>query len=330
MSATEKVVNEITEFKPFETNMEEFKGQYIDIVYNLFDIDQEKKAKSDKLAIGKVISALDKKHKELKAPLKAKTDLIDHERKRIKDELLSMQGAIKHQLEQHEFKKAEHDAKLHNMVLAISSLGEFGDFENPDSDQLRLLVDKAESVNVDDSYEHRKADATLAQVDTVKKLKLMLEQRVKHEEEQAELERLRIEDEQRKQAEREEQIRKEAAENARIEAEKAAQKEIEQAKAAERKAIEDAEKAELAKQRELEQAAENERKRIEAEQKAEAEKQAEAERKEAAKKEKQAYRAKIHKAAKDSFVDNGIDANDAVEIINLIKDGKIKSVIIEY
>ena len=329
MSA-EKVVNEIVEFKPFETNLEEFKGQYVDIVYDLFDKDQEKKAKSDKLAIGKVISALDKKHKELKAPLKAKTDLIDHERKRIKDELLSMQGAIKHQLEHHEFKKAEHDTKLFNMVKAIEDLAVFSEFEQPDSGQLQVLIEKAESIDVDDSYEHRKADATLAQVDAIKKLKVMFEAACDREEKDRELERLKAEEEKRQQLEREEQIRKEATEKAKREAEQAAQKKIDDAEKDGRRAIEETKQAKEKAKQQAELAAKQERERIEAEQ-AEAKRIAdEAKAKEDAKKAKQAHRAKIHKAAKQSLIDSGIDEELATNVVNLIKDGKIKNIHIEY
>jgi len=352
MSA-EKVVNEITEFKPFETNLTEFKSQYVDIVYDLFDVDQEKKAKSDKQTIGKVISALDKKHKELKAPLKAKTDLIDHERRRIKDELLEMQGGIKHQLEQHEFKKVEHDAMLHNMVLAIESLAEFSEFQElPDSNRFKELITEAEAIDVDDSYDHRKADATLAKVDVLKKLKILLEQTTEKETEQAELQRLRDEEAARQQKEREDAIRKEAAEKAkleaeqkaendRIEAERKAKAEIEAAEKAKQKAIDDANREKMEaenakKQQEAETkrretlAANQERERIEHEQQIEADKKAELQRMEDAKKSKQAHRAKIHKQAKADFMKNGFSDEQATDLVTFIKDGKIKNISINY
>lgn len=340
MSA-EKIVNEITEFKPFETNLAEFKGQYIDIVYDLSDDDQMKKAKSDKLSIGKVISALDKKHKELKAPLKAKTDLIDHERKRIKDELLEMQGAIKHQLEQHEFKKAEHDAKLFNMVKAIEDLAVFGEFEKPDSGDIQIRYDKAKEIEIDDSYDHRKADAALAKMEVTEKLKAMLDEQIKYEDEQAELKRLQEEEAKRLQAEREEEIRKEAEEKAKKQAEDAiiqAEQQKEQAildakkakEESERLAKEAEERAESERVAAAELAAKQERERIEAEQAEKERIEAESKAKEDAKKAKQAHRAKIHKAAKESFVKNGIDEDQAVLIINLIKDDKIDNINIEY
>jgi hypothetical protein len=341
MELQEKIVNEITEFKPFETKMMEFKEKYTGIVYDLFDPEQAARAKADKKAIAKVINALDAEHKDLKAPLKARTDLLDHKRKFIKDELLEIKTGIDDQTNKHEFEKVEHDAKLHNMVLAISSLAEFNEFETPNSDQLAILLESADSIDVDDSYEHRKADATLAKVDAIKKLEMMLDRPIQREEEKVELVRLQEAEAAHLQAEREEKIRKEAAEKATIEANYAAQKRIDDAKAAEQKAIDDAENAKVvsenaAKQAEAkarqqaEQAVEHARERIEREQQIEAQKSADLKKAEDAKKSKQAHRGKIHGQAKADFMANGFDDKQATDLVNLIKDGKIKNVIIEY
>ena len=204
----------VAEFVEFETKLQEFKEKYIDVVYDLDDEDQGKQARSDKKEIGVVISALDSTHKRKKAPLKAEVDLLDGERKRIKDDLLGVQLKIKSQIEEHERKIQEHAEMLQDKVDAIRYHAEVGDMHIP-TNQLsaadlkeRLVMIK--SLDVDDSYEHRKADATLAQIDTIKTLEGLLTDRLKHEEEQAELERLRTEAAARAQAEREEQIRKEA------------------------------------------------------------------------------------------------------------------------
>lgn len=327
----------VAEFNPFETKMLAFKQQYDGVVYDLDDADQEKQARSDRYAIGKVISALDNKHKELKAPLKAQVDLIDGERKRIKDELLNVQGKIKSQIEEHERKIQEHAEMLQSKVESIRAMCLFEGAIAPISSVIEKRLDEVKAINVDDSYEHRKADATLAQVETVKILEELLADRVKYEEEQAELERLRKEAAERERQEREERIRKEAAENAKREAEQAAQAERERiekekrdAEAAAQRQIEEAKRKQEEAEKAAERAAEEERRRIEDEQRKAAEEAERARKAEEAKKAKQAHRAKIHGQAKQSFMDNGFSESDAGKIVTLIKDGLIENVQINY
>jgi len=359
----EKVVNEIAEFNQFEANLTEFKKQYEGIVYDLNDPAQDKQARSDRLSVGRVISLLDKTHKELKAPLKAKTDLIDHERKRIKDDLLGVQLLIKSQIEKHEKEISDKAEKLQDMVEELEVLPEFDPSYEYNSEAIQQRIKIANKIKIDDSYEHRKADALLAKTESIERLESLLETQLNIESEQAELQRLRDEEAARLQAEREELIRKEAAEKARLEAEqkaendrveaenkakaeieaaeKAAQKKIDDADEAKKKAIDDANREKLEaenakKQQEAETkrretlAANQERERIEAEQAEAKRKQDEADKKEVAKKAKQAHRSKIHKAAKESFMAQGIVESDATDLVNAIKDGKIANVELVY
>ena len=336
-----EVVNQVTEYNEFEAKLANFKSQYEGVVYDLTDPDKEKEAKADRLSIGKVIASLDREHDRIKAPYKEKIDLIDSERKRIKDGLLAVQGGIKGQIKAHEQKIADHAEMLGNKVQAIYDLGEFGEFEKPDSENLKARIASLKSIEIDDSYEFRKADATLAEVDTAKKLAGMLAEAMKREAEQKELELLRKAEEDRKQAEHEEKIRAEAAEQAKREAEAAAQQKIDNAnrekieaeQAAKREADEAEElrrqaaiDAELEKQR----AIEDERKRIQEEQeKAKAEAEAK-QKEEGAKKAKQAHRVKIHKEAKESFMALGFTDEVATDIVKVIKDGLIKHIKVEY
>jgi hypothetical protein len=327
----------VSEFNEFETKLAEFKEKYIDVVYDLDDADQEKQARSDRLAIGKVISKLDAKHKEVKAPFKVKIDLFDSERKRIKDDLLDVQGKIKSQIAEHERKIQEHAEMLQDKVEAIRGLTDFRPIVVGDSRVIAERLEQAKAHDVDDSYEHRKADATLAMVDAIKELEIMLADRVKYEEEQAELERLRKEAAEREQADREERIRAEAAEKAKTDSEKKAK---EAAEAAERDRIkaEEAAQAEIQeakrKQQEAEQAAEKaaqaERARIEEEQRQAEAKAEQARQAEEARKSKQKHRAKIHKAAKQSLIDNGIPEDVAGQVVTLIKDELIENIRVVY
>jgi hypothetical protein len=297
----EKVVNQIAEFNQFDANLIEFKKQYTGVVYDLTDPKQDMQARSDRLSIGKVISALDKKHKEIKAPLKVKTDLIDSERKRIKDELIDVQLLIKSQIEKHEKELEEKAIKLQAMVSEISALAEFDEFYSPNSSELEERIVILASINIDDSYEHREADATLAQVKANKKLFHLQTVALESEEKERKLKKLQDEEAARIQAERDEVIRKKAAEQAKLEAEQKAEKdrieaerkakaEIEAAEQAKQKAISDAKKAEERAERQAEQARKDERERIQRAQEIEAAKAADAEKKETIKKEKQAHR----------------------------------------
>lgn len=331
--------NQIVEYDEFEGKLAEFKKRYIGVVYDLEDEDQLKQAKADRLEIGRVVSRLDKVHDDVKAPLKERVDLIDGERKRIKDQLLAVQDGIKDQIKAHEAKKAEYEAMLQAKVDGIKGYG------NPEPDlsaeQLKTLLVGLQGIEVDDAFEHRKADAALAKMEAEKKLHALISAREKYETEQAELEALHKDEAERAQKERESQIAREAEERARkaaeeaaerqrIEAEEASRRQLEAAQKREQEAREAAERAEREAQARAEAAAKAERERIEREQR-EAQAKAEAERKaEEAKKAKQAHRQKIHKAAKAGLVEAGIDEEIATRVIELIKDGKIPHVEIVY
>lgn len=322
--------NQIVEFSEFEAQLAEFKGKYDGVVYDLTIPEEEKQARSDRLTIGKVIANLDRKHKELKAPLKEKVDLIDGERKRIKDDLLKVQGKIKAQIEDHERKIQEHAEMLQAKVDAITALGEFDISDQPDSKLLVGRLTDARSVDIDDSYEHRKADATLALVDVTKKLEQLYHDRLVYEEEQAELEQLRKEAEERERKDREEAIRREAEQKAKEQAEREAKAAIDEAERKTREAEQAKLKAEEESKIKAEIAAREERERIEREQ-AEAKAKREAEQaKEDAKKAKQAHWQKIHSAIKKDLMANGVDEKLAISIIELIKDGKVSHLSIDY
>ena len=338
---------QIVEFDEFEAKLQEFKKQYDDVVYDLTVPEQEKQARSDRFAIGKIISALDNAHKIGKAPWKEKCDLYDSARKRIKDGLLTVQGKIKNQIDKHEREIEEHAEMLQAKVDGILSLLDFLEFANLAQGLYWIEIDERitllEDMGIDDSYEDRKADATLAKVETIQSLKELQAKEKKQQEDQEELSRLRQEKEERDRADREEKIRQEAEAKAKREAEEKAEREKQEAAAEAQRKIDDAqqkqEEAEIAARRAEEEkklaaktAAREEREKIEREQK-EAEEKAKAERqKKEAKKAKQAHRSKIHKQAIESLVAAVFELDDehATPIIEAIKEGKIKHVSINY
>ena len=306
--------SQIVEFDEFEGKLAELKSRYDGVVYDLTDHDQEKEARSDRLTIGKVISKLDAAHKKAKAPHKEKVDLIDGERKRIKDGLLGVQIKIKSQITEHERKIEERALKLQAMVEAIWSLSCFDGVGIITSTLINGRIALTEEIFADDSYEERKADAALAQIDTLKSLKARLVEVVRHEDERAELERLRNAQVKREQAGREEKIRVEAKAEAEAETEAAiqrgkdaAEKTKRDAEAAEIKAEEDKKQAiidaENAAQKAADDAVNAERERIAAETEAIAKDIAKEKEKENARISKLEHRKKIHAEAKESLLE---------------------------
>jgi len=309
----------VTEFNEFDSKMLAFQSKYDGVVYDLEDPAQDKQARSDRLAIGKVVSALDSTHKALKAPLKAQTDLIDAERKRIKDSLLGTQNRIKSQIADHEQKIKEHAEMLQGMVDKIENFALFADGAKPDSERLSARLSNIKAINVDDSYEHRKADATLAQVDGIKKLESMFEAALEYETEQAELARLRQEQEAREQKEREEQIRLDAVRKQEEKAEadrlKAA-REIQESKERHASEIQEAKDAAERKAKQEQEAREAEEQRIIDDQK----------RREA----NTRHRGTINRGILEELAKFGIDEKSGKKAITAIAKGEINHIQINY
>jgi len=236
----------IVEFNEFEANLAEYKSRYEGVVYDLTDSDQEKRAKSDRLAIGKTIASLDRVHKDVKSPLKAQVDLLDGERKRIKDGLLDIQGSIKSQIAEHEANIEAKEQELLARVEDIKSLA-FFDGLNPDSALIEFRISDLTDMIIDASFEHYEAEATFAKVKALEYLQGFLVDVKKQEADAAELARLKKEQAAREQKEREDRI----AAEAKARAEKDAEESIER----ERQAKIEAEKAAIAAKDQAEQAA---------------------------------------------------------------------------
>lgn len=344
-----KEENKIVEFNEFESKLADFKARYDDVVYDLDDPKQDKQARSDKYAIGQVISNLDKKHQEIKAPLKARTDLIDGERKRIKDDLKAVQDKIKDKIAEHERKIQEHAEMLQAKVEYIESFAGLGDDSNFTSATIKERISELNNIDIDDSYEHRKADATLAKVDTLKNLEEMLERRLKLEAEREELERLRREEAERKQREHEEEIKREAAEKARIDAENKANAEQERVEREKREAVEREEAAKRKAEDAERRAKEAEAARIAAVEKAKRDAELAAEQArldEIARREEEERQAKaeqekreankrhignVRKQAKEGLMLScGLSEDAAKNVVLAIHNGDIRHIKIEY
>jgi len=220
----------IIEFNQFESDLAEYKLRYEKVVYDLTVPAQEKQARSDRLSIGKKVAELDRVHAAVKAPLKAQVDLLDGERKRIKDGLLAIQEGIKAQIAEHEAKVQEAENALLARVEAIKALAEF-EFP-PTSDQVMSRMVESKKVVIDDSFAHHEGAALIAHRDAQSALTKLYGQVSQAEADAAELARLKAESEAREQKEREDRIAAEAAAKAQREAEEAAIKAKQEADAA--------------------------------------------------------------------------------------------------
>lgn len=217
-------------FRPFNSELAEFKKRYDGIVYDLNDPKQNKQARSDRYAIGKVISRLDKTHSDIKKPILEQVKAIDGARKDLKDNLLIIQDKIKHQIQTHEDAIKRHAEELQNKINIIERASYFDN--DPSSSLIKQRLNQLSEINPSDEsiYEDRTKDAIEAHNEAIKTLNSLYEKTLKQEAEKEELNRLRQEEERRAKQEREESIAKAAAEKARKEAEFLYQKKLEQAK----------------------------------------------------------------------------------------------------
>jgi len=347
-----------TALNPFRDQLAEFKSQFDNVVYDLRDETENKQARSDRLAVGKVISALDARHKEIKAPLQVAVKLVDGERKEIKDDLLEVQGKIKLQIDTHEAAIKARSDEILERINVLRQLIDFGGFHATIS-ELSDRLKAAEQFPIDDTLDDHKGWAALSKTETIEKLKDLHTLRTKYDADQAELARLREKDAARERAEQDERIRQEAEAKAKREAQEA----VEAAEQAQLKAEQDAKDAAERAEREAQEAVErNKQTLIDAKAKAEraAKAQAEADRraveeaeergrreaqeahdakikaaqdakaKEDKRKSRQAHRNKIHKAILDAFLYGGLNNDDSTLAVSLIQDGKIAHVGIEY
>jgi colicin import membrane protein len=297
-------------------------GRYVNVVYDMTVPEQEKQARSDRLAIGKKIAELDRVHAAVKAPLKAQVDLLDGERKRIKDGLLDIQEGVKSQIAAHEASVAAIEFELVSRVDAIKALAEFS--WSPTSDQVMDRIVTLKKITVDNTLAHHEGAALIAHRDTLAHLQNLYKTVSQAEADAAELARLKAEAAERERAEHEARIAAEAAERAKREAEEAAAKaEREKREAAERAEREKAEAVARAERETQEKAEKVERERLAA---IEAEK-----REQEAREADYKHRTAIENAAYKALLSiEGMTEPLAVSVMEAIMDGEIPNIKIHY
>lgn len=183
--------------------------------------------------IAKSKNILDKMGKELGTEYREKISAINTERNRAVDRLQKLQDEMRKPLTEWEDAEDSRVKAHEEAIAAMTSLAVFGDFLTPTSAEittrLQALPEKYQrdwqEFSDRSSKEHERVQDVLNK---------MLAERKRQEEEQADLARLRAEEERRLQKEREERIAAEAAAKAKAEAEEKAKIEADrQAKLAE-------------------------------------------------------------------------------------------------
>lgn len=261
---------------------------------------------------------------------------IDANRKRIRDELDALKDEVRRPLT--EWEEAE-KARVQGIKDRIETIRQHAAMSE-DSTMAKSAISRLESIAIDESFAEFAAEAAQAKDKSLSILRADLEYCIKRESEAAELARLRAEEAKREQEARERKIAEEAAEKARREAEEKADRERAESERKVKEAREAAERREL----ELKLAAEKaERERIEAIERAEREKNAaiEAERRrieaesekvraeEAARAEDEAHKFSIHSEI-ISDLGSFIGEKQAMIVINALRDGMVRHVVIKY
>jgi hypothetical protein len=288
---------------------------------------------------------LDGMGKELVDRLKEQPKLVDAERKRIRDTLDAWRDEVRKPLtEYEESEKARVNkiqSKIHFLRLAASK-------EYEGSRTVEIAINEINGFQVDSSFAEFEQEALAARDLAYDALLKSLDMHKRVEEQQAELQKLRVEKEEREQKERlerqaqeakerEERLIREAEERTRKEAEAKAAKEREDSirrelelklahEASERKAKEEAERTERAHKAELariEQEARQERERLERE---EQNRQAEQAKREADEK----HRLSIMSQSLKDLIDSGIEQQTALKVLSLIEKGFISNIKIVF
>jgi len=295
-------------------------------------------------------TALDDLGKNLVADWKARAELVDRERRKIRTRCDDLKDEFRAPLTQWEEAEKERVAAHEAALARVWELSVFG--PEPTSDQVRARIVELGSL-MGRHWQEFAQRAAASSRDTVAALERKLAERQKAEAEAAELERLRREDDERRQREREERIAAEAAARARVIAEETAaaaaraaaefaereQRRVERERqeaedraaraeqerqAAEERAARQAREAEEREARAREEAAAAERQRITDEQAAAA---AEAERRENNKR----IRARVNNVAAGDIVQaGGVSLDVAKAIVTAIAQGRVRHVSIEY
>ncbi|MEG8385761.1 hypothetical protein [Klebsiella quasipneumoniae] len=295
-------------------------------------------------------TAVEKPGRDYLKRLKEQPKVVEAELRRFVTECDQLRDEVRRPLTEWEDAEKARTEALQQRLVDLRALADVIDTAGnylPSADiQARIL--EAKSVELDDSWQERAAEAGVAKDSTIQKLEASLVIAQKREHEAAELDRLRKEAEEKARLEREENIRREAAEQAKRDAEAKAQAEIDAAarresearaatERAEREKIEAQQKAEREAKAAAEKAEQEKNAAIAAERRrqeeaesarlAEQKRIAEEEARRAADKE---HRRSINRQAIADLIESGLTQEMAEKALIAIASGKVSAVSIKY
>ena len=296
--------------------------------------------------VAKSKTALDDIGKELVADLKEIPKKIDAERKRVREILDQWKDEVRKPLTEWEMNEEKRMADHKSAIESIRSA--LNDVDSIDSTEIKGRISRIEIITVGDSFEEYEIEAARTKESVLLKLKTSLSRRIQHENEQAELAKLRAEAAAREQKDREERIAKEAEdralkaaeEKARADREAGEKRELElklQAEKAEREKLEAQQREENAKKEAVVredrlkvEAEERQKKAIEDERKRQAEAEAKIEADRIKREQNVNHMRKINNEAMTAFKDNGMTKDCAKMAVSLIAKKLIPHITIEY
>ncbi len=226
---------------------------------------------------------------------------IDATRKRMRDKLDQWASEIRAPVDEWEDVEKARKQKHLDQITRFNVSNLPADLSSTD---LASKRNELSAITVGPDFEEYENEAVLAKSGAIERLNTLIEERRKHESDQAELAALRAEKEKQQAADRDADLVAAAADRARKEAEAKAEKERQ-------KLIEAKEKAE-------------------ANAKALAQREREVAQEKAARESNLAHRRKINATARDALVSAGIDHDTATNIITLIASNNVPNVTINY
>jgi hypothetical protein len=281
---------------------------------------------------------IDRLGKSLTDKLRDEIEPIQAERNKIKACCDELRDQVRKPLTDWENAEKERVVKHEQNIQTIN---DYLNVEPENSGQAKDLLEAMKEMDTGECFEEFELAATKAKTAALTQLEAKFIVLQHAEKEKAEADRLEKERLAKEQEEREKKIAEEAAEKATREAEDKAKAEGDEKDRLAKEAIEKAERETLEAKLATERA---EREKKEAAELAEKEKEAaiEEERKRvAAVKESEriaeeklaqnkAHRGKLNKEAKQSFIDEGFEAEEAEKIIKVIAKGRIANITINY
>lgn len=334
----------IAVYNEFRSQLGELREANAKTHFDYEDPKGNKEARSHVYKLRQTKSAVEKARKEEKSASLEYGRRVDEQAKRIMgeiDEMIDVHAKPLAEIDQREKDRvARLESSLNELIGAGSETVECW-LEIPvQTMKDRLAEVENESIG-EDLWQEFALRAAHAKDVSIKQMREAIARRDKHDAEQAELERLRQEDDARKQAEREEEIRAAAAQKAKEEAEQKAKEEAQRAEEQAARAKQESERRELElklvaeraerEKAEAEQRAANAAKEAEDRVKRESEEKAKREAEESARREAdKKHRTEVNNAAVDSFISGGMTKDAARLAVTLIAKRQVNNVTISY